>query len=94
MTSFASRPCTARCAFDAELKPYRATIRQLFAPVAKGASADHAAMLKGVFHITQIALRKMRNTMDSPCWPSLFRNPALAFLKEHLAILLDVNDHD
>ena len=35
-------------------------------PIAEGVSADHATVFKGVLHITQVALRNLRNTTAYP----------------------------
>jgi hypothetical protein len=36
--------------------------RQFVFPVAEGVAADHPAVFEGIFHITQFALRMLRNT--------------------------------
>ena len=35
-------------------------------PIAEGAAADYTAVFKGVLHITQVALRNLRNTTGYP----------------------------
>jgi len=41
-------------------------IADFLLPIAEGVSGDHPAVFKGVLHITQVALRNLRNTTVCP----------------------------